>query len=61
MYLLEGGYKKFFESHLSQCEPRTYKPMNKEGHEGDLKHFRAKSKSWAGDSRARGVSKRIFL
>ncbi|XP_043232644.1 M-phase inducer phosphatase-like isoform X1 [Amphibalanus amphitrite] len=60
IYLLEGGYKKFFERHLEQCEPRTYKPMNKEGHESDLKHFRAKSKSWAGDSRARGVSKRIF-
>ncbi|KAF0310529.1 M-phase inducer phosphatase [Amphibalanus amphitrite] len=60
IYLLEGGYKKFFERHLEQCEPRTYKPMNKEGHESDLKHFRAKSKSWAGDCRARGVSKRIF-
>ncbi|XP_037094798.1 M-phase inducer phosphatase-like [Pollicipes pollicipes] len=61
VYLLDGGYKKFFEGHSALCEPRAYKPMNKEGHESDLKHFRAKSKSWAGDSRARGVSKRMVL
>lgn len=64
VYLLEGGYKEFYEvfsATENRCEPCSYKPMNKEGHESDLKHFRAKSKSWAGDSRARGVSKRMFL
>ena len=31
------------------CEPQTYKPMLHENHIQDLRHFRAKSKSWAGE------------
>lgn len=46
MYLLEGGYKAFFESHKMLCEPVCYKPMIHSDHAADLKHFRAKSKSW---------------
>lgn len=61
MYLLDGGYKKFFARFPHLCDPCSYKPMNKEGHERDLKHFRAKSKSWAGNGRTRSVSKRIIL
>ncbi|XP_065341862.1 M-phase inducer phosphatase-like isoform X2 [Cloeon dipterum] len=49
MYLLHGGYKAFFESHPELCEPQSYTPMLNQGNEADLKHFRSKSRSWAGD------------
>lgn len=49
LYLLEGGYKVFFEKHKDLCDPQTYKPMLHKDHAYDLKHFRAKSKSWAGE------------
>lgn len=46
LYLLEGGYKAFYEQNKEQCEPRTYKPMLHADHVNDLKHFRAKTKTW---------------
>lgn len=46
IYLLEGGYKDFFDSHKTLCEPVSYKPMVHVDHLEDLKHFRSKSKSW---------------
>lgn len=46
LYLLEGGYKAFYEQNKDQCEPRTYKPMLHADHVYDLKHFRAKTKTW---------------
>ena len=46
LYLLEGGYKAFYESHKEFCEPISYKPMLHEDHVNDLKHFRAKTKTW---------------
>lgn len=46
LYLLEGGYKAFYEQNESQCEPQTYKPMLHKDHADDLKHFRAKTKTW---------------
>ncbi|KAK2180423.1 hypothetical protein NP493_443g01003 [Ridgeia piscesae] len=49
VYLLSGGYKAFFESHQDMCDPPNYKPMLHEDHNNDLRHFRAKSKSWAGE------------
>ncbi|XP_071090406.1 M-phase inducer phosphatase-like [Haliotis cracherodii] len=49
LYLLEGGYKCFYEQHQELCEPQTYKPMLHKDHSHDLRHFRAKSKSWAGE------------
>ncbi|CAH1783461.1 unnamed protein product [Owenia fusiformis] len=55
VYLLHLGYKEFFENHDDQCEPQTYKPMLHENHSQDLKHFRAKSKSWAGAEKQRGA------
>ncbi|KAH3695709.1 M-phase inducer phosphatase-like [Dreissena polymorpha] len=47
MYLLEGGYKAFYESDRSHCFPQSYKPMLQKEHSADLRHFRIKSKSWA--------------
>jgi hypothetical protein len=46
LYLLEGGYKAFYESHKSYCDPIDYKPMLHQDHVHDLKHFRAKTKTW---------------
>ncbi|XP_052228863.1 M-phase inducer phosphatase 1-like [Dreissena polymorpha] len=51
IYLLEGGYKAFFNAHGSQCEPQTYKPMLHKDHADDLRHFRGKSKSWTAGER----------
>lgn len=53
LYLLDGGYKCFYESKLSHCEPQTYKPMLHKDHSDDLRHFRTKSKSWAGEKNSR--------
>jgi len=46
LYLLEGGYKSFYEQHSQLCEPQFYKPMLHKDHLNDLKHFRAKTKTW---------------
>jgi rhodanese-related sulfurtransferase len=46
LYLLEGGYKAFYELHQEYCEPKMYKPMLHVDHVQDLKHFRAKTKTW---------------
>lgn len=46
LYLLEGGYKAFYEQSTTFCEPKSYKPMLHEDHVMDLKHFRAKTKLW---------------
>lgn len=58
MYLLEGGYKNFFEQFSAMCVPVAYKEMNHPDHQNDLKHFRQKSKTWNVDSRQRPY--RIF-
>ncbi|XP_052228078.1 M-phase inducer phosphatase 1-like [Dreissena polymorpha] len=55
IYLLEGGYKAFFNAHVSQCEPQTYKPMLHKDHADDLRHFRGKSKSWTAGERPRCI------
>ncbi|KAL4227027.1 M-phase inducer phosphatase 1 [Mactra antiquata] len=48
IYLLEGGYKIFHGKYQSLCDPMGYKPMLHKDHASDLRHFRVKSKSWAG-------------
>uniref|UniRef100_A0A0B6ZIW9 M-phase inducer phosphatase n=1 Tax=Arion vulgaris TaxID=1028688 RepID=A0A0B6ZIW9_9EUPU len=49
MYLLEGGYKSFFEHYSDLCEPTKYKTMLDKNHSEDLRKFRAKCKSWSDD------------
>ena len=57
MYLLEGGYKSFFESFKAEyCEPRAYLPMLHDNHRNDLKFFRKKSKTWGPDTTRRPLS-----
>lgn len=53
MYILEGGYKGFFEDFKEFCEPQDYKPMNHKDHGFELRRFRAKSKSWGAESKSR--------
>ncbi|XP_047114374.1 M-phase inducer phosphatase-like isoform X1 [Schistocerca piceifrons] len=53
IYLLDGGYKNFFENHSDLCEPRAYQPMRDPKFESDLRLFRSKSKSWSGDNKNR--------
>ncbi|XP_067657867.1 M-phase inducer phosphatase-like [Haliotis asinina] len=45
VYLLDGGYKAFYEKHQRQCQPNTYIPMLHEDYASQLRHFRSKSKS----------------
>lgn len=52
VYLLHGGYKEFFESNSSLCQPELYRPMLEPQYNEEYKVFRAKSKSWTGDVRA---------
>ena len=50
IYLLHGGYKDFFAPHPQLCEPIAYRPMLDPDYSEDYKHFRAKTRSWSGDS-----------
>ncbi|CAH1965071.1 unnamed protein product [Acanthoscelides obtectus] len=56
IYLLEGGYKSFFEQYSTMCIPTAYKAMLHPDHEEDLKHFRQKSRTWNCDTRQRPQS-----
>lgn len=51
MYLLEGGYKSFYEKYPELCTPREYVRMLDPNHAEDLRHFRGKSKSWAAENK----------
>ena len=51
LYLLDGGYKAFYEQHRDYCVPVDYKPMLHHEHTQDLKHFRAKTKTWNSQQR----------
>ena len=53
LYLLDGGYKAFYEHYASLCRPSAYRPMLHADHAAELRHFRLKSKSWAGDRKQR--------
>ncbi|XP_076101747.1 M-phase inducer phosphatase-like [Mytilus galloprovincialis] len=46
IYLLDGGYKSFFNEQPHRCDPVSYRPMLHSDHSEDLRHFRVKSKSW---------------
>nr|XP_045590164.1 M-phase inducer phosphatase-like [Procambarus clarkii]XP_045590165.1 M-phase inducer phosphatase-like [Procambarus clarkii] len=56
-YLLEGGYKAFFEKYPELCTPNDYVRMLDANFAEDLKLFRGKSKSWAAENKqSRGRS-----
>ncbi|XP_008209518.1 M-phase inducer phosphatase isoform X2 [Nasonia vitripennis] len=63
IYLLHGGYQKFFKDQRELCSPQGYRPMRHPDHEADLRQFRSKSKSWQGEktNRANVVTARANL
>uniref|UniRef100_A0A8D1C7S0 M-phase inducer phosphatase n=1 Tax=Sus scrofa TaxID=9823 RepID=A0A8D1C7S0_PIG len=59
MYILKGGYKEFFPQHPTFCEPQDYRPMNHEAFKEELKTFRLKTRSWAGERSRRELCSRL--
>ncbi|CAI8013985.1 M-phase inducer phosphatase [Geodia barretti] len=52
LYLLDGGYKAFYEQFPEFCEPNCYVKMLDENHKEELRHFKQRSKSWTGGDAA---------
>lgn len=59
LYILKGGYKDFFPLHKVECEPQDYRPMHHEDFKEDLRKFRLKSRTWAGDRSKRDLYSRL--
>ncbi|XP_010560384.1 M-phase inducer phosphatase 1 [Haliaeetus albicilla] len=59
LYVLKGGYKDFFLRCRSFCEPQSYRPMHHEDFKEDLKRFRTKSRTWAGEKSKRELYSRL--
>ncbi|XP_078234514.1 M-phase inducer phosphatase 1 isoform X1 [Pogona vitticeps] len=53
LYVLKGGYKDFFLKCRSYCEPLGYRPMHHEDFKEDLRRFRTRSRTWAGEKSKR--------
>jgi len=45
MYILEGGYSRFFSNHRNKCFPQNYIEMNDQRHEEDCEKGMAKVKA----------------
>nr|XP_033809102.1 M-phase inducer phosphatase 2 [Geotrypetes seraphini] len=59
MYILKGGYKEFFPKYQGYCEPQGYRPMHHEDFKEELKRFRTKSRTWAGEKSKRELYNRL--
>lgn len=59
LYILKGGYKDFYHHFESQCEPQSYRPMNHNDFKEDLRKFRLKSRTWAGERSKRDMYSRL--
>ncbi|XP_008277180.1 M-phase inducer phosphatase 2 [Stegastes partitus] len=59
LYILKGGYKDFFPHFQAQCEPQSYRPMHHEDFKEDLRKFRLKSRTWAGERSKRDMYSRL--
>ncbi|NXQ91890.1 MPIP1 phosphatase, partial [Nyctibius grandis] len=59
LYVLKGGYRDFFLRCRSFCEPQSYRPMHHEDFREDLKRFRTKSRTWAGEKSKRELYSRL--
>ncbi|XP_058040263.1 M-phase inducer phosphatase 1 [Ahaetulla prasina] len=53
LYILKGGYKEFFLKCKSYCEPQSYRPMHHKDFKEDLRTFRTRSRTWAGEKSKR--------
>ena len=43
----------------TQCEPQSYRPMHHEDFKEDLRKFRLKSRTWAGERSKRDMYSRL--
>ncbi|XP_054028352.1 M-phase inducer phosphatase 2 [Dryobates pubescens] len=59
LYVLKGGYREFFPQYQSHCEPQDYRPMHHEDFKEDLRKFRLKSRTWAGERSKRELYSRL--
>ncbi|XP_068608011.1 M-phase inducer phosphatase 2 [Brachionichthys hirsutus] len=59
LYILKGGYKDFFHQFEPQCDPRSYRPMHHTDFKEDLRKFRLKSRTWAGERSKRDMYSRL--
>ncbi|XP_075905641.1 M-phase inducer phosphatase 1-like [Nelusetta ayraudi] len=59
LYVLKDGYKDFFPRHQRLCEPQSYRPMHHEDFKDDLRRFRLKSRTWAGERSKRDMYSRL--
>ncbi|CAN9502614.1 unnamed protein product [Ophioblennius macclurei] len=59
LYILKGGYKDFFLHFQAQCEPQAYRPMHHQDFKDDLRMFRLKSRTWAGERSKRDMYSRL--
>ncbi|XP_069567824.1 M-phase inducer phosphatase 2 [Brachyistius frenatus] len=61
LYILKGGYKDFFPLFQVQCDPQSYRPMHHEDFKEDLRKFRLRSRTWAGERSKREMYSRLKL
>uniref|UniRef100_A0A1A8EQ67 M-phase inducer phosphatase n=2 Tax=Nothobranchius korthausae TaxID=1143690 RepID=A0A1A8EQ67_9TELE len=59
LYVLKDGYKDFYHHFQSQCEPPSYRPMLHKDFKDDLRKFRLKSRTWAGERSKRDMYTRL--
>nr|XP_028600268.1 M-phase inducer phosphatase 2 isoform X2 [Podarcis muralis] len=59
LYVLKGGYKEFFPQYQMHCEPQNYRPMHHKDFKEDLRNFRLKSRTWAGEKSKRELYSRL--
>ncbi|XP_075444301.1 M-phase inducer phosphatase 1 [Ascaphus truei] len=59
LYMLQGGYKDFFKKSQAFCEPQGYRPMQHKDFKEDLRRFRMKSRTWAGEKSKRELYSRL--
>lgn len=59
LYILKGGYKDFFPGFQLCCEPQAYRPMHHQDFKEDLRRFRLRSRTWAGERSKRDLYSRL--
>ncbi|KAM6076640.1 M-phase inducer phosphatase 2 isoform 2-T2 [Chlamydotis macqueenii] len=59
LYVLKGGYREFFPQYQAHCEPQDYRPMRHRDFKEDLRKFRLKSRTWAGERGRRELCSRL--
>ncbi|KAK6185714.1 hypothetical protein SNE40_007887 [Patella caerulea] len=57
VYILNGGYKAFYEHNQDFCNPSSYVPMLHEDYRSELHHIRTVTKSQTEREKTRGKSK----